>query len=63
LIGFCFVFLHSPLLLMVSGHLTPKIVLRQRFRKTWEREVDQRTHDAEVLSQSCYCFTLIFSTI
>jgi hypothetical protein len=30
LIGCCFVFLHSSLLLMVSGHLTPKIVLRQR---------------------------------
>ena len=35
LIGCCFVFLHSSLLLMVSGHLTPKIFLRQRFIKTW----------------------------
>ena len=34
LISCCFVFLHSSLLLMVSGHLTPKIILRQRFRKT-----------------------------
>ena len=34
LIGCCCVFLHSSLLLMVSGHLTPKIVLRKRFRKT-----------------------------
>ena len=34
LIGCCFVFLHSSLLLIVSGHLTPKIVLRQRSRKT-----------------------------
>ena len=34
LIGCCCVFLHSSLLLMVSGHLTPKIVMRQRFRKT-----------------------------
>ena len=34
LIGCCFVFLHSSLLLMVSGHFTPKTVLRQRFRKT-----------------------------
>ena len=34
LIGCCCVFLHSSLLLMVSSHFTPKIVLRQRFRKT-----------------------------
>jgi hypothetical protein len=33
LIGCCFVFLHSSLLLMVSGHLTPKIVLRQMVQK------------------------------
>ena len=34
LIGCCFVFHHSSLLLLVSCHLTSKIVLRQRFRKT-----------------------------
>ena len=28
LIGCCFVFLYSSLLLMVSGHLTPNIILR-----------------------------------
>jgi hypothetical protein len=40
LIGCCFVFLHSSLLLMVSSHLTPKIVLRQRFRKTWSALIE-----------------------
>jgi hypothetical protein len=63
---------------MVSGHLTPKIVLRQMVQKDLksidrrrctspclialekdifsmekEREVNKRTHGAEVLSQSC----------
>ena len=40
LIGCCFVFLHSSLLLMVFGHLTPKIVLRQRFRKNWSALIE-----------------------
>ena len=40
LIGCCFVFLHCSLLLMVSGHFTPKTVLRQRFRTTWSALVE-----------------------
>jgi hypothetical protein len=40
LIGCCFFFLHSSLLLMVSGHLTSKIVLRQRFRKNWSALIE-----------------------
>ena len=61
LIGCYFVFLHSSLLLMVSGHLTPKIVLRQRFRKTWSALIEDAVslHVAEPLRRIYFTLELM----